>query len=70
MAETVYVQDVSNRRVHKRFREEGVRGLYSLEADSLDTSGAYIVLTAAEMERVEPDDLCRRCFPTVEGVPA
>jgi hypothetical protein len=69
MPTTVYVQDVSNRRVHKRIREDGVRGLYSLEADNLDTSGAYIVLTSAEMERVEPDQLCRRCFARDEGVP-
>lgn len=67
MTTIVYVQDVSNHRVHKRVREDGVRGLYSLEADNLDTSGAYRVLTAAEMERVEPGDLCRRCFPG-EGV--
>lgn len=63
MTTTVYVQDVSNHRVHKRFKEEGVRGLYSLEADNADSSGAYEVLTEAEFERVEPENLCLRCFP-------
>lgn len=71
MAELVYVQDISNGRVHKRFREAGVRGLYSHEADNADSSGAFIVLTASEMEQVDHDSLCRRCFPPeVEGVPA
>lgn len=62
MTTTVYVQDVSNHRVHKRFKEEGVRGLYTLEADNADSSGAYEVLTDAEFERVEPENLCLRCF--------
>lgn len=60
---TVYVRDVSSHRVHKRFKEEGVRGLYSHEADNADSSGAYEVLTDAEFESVEHDMLCRRCFP-------
>ena len=60
---TVYVRDVSNHRVHKRFKEEGVRGLFSLEADNADSSGAYEVLTDAEFAEIEPEMLCRRCWP-------
>jgi hypothetical protein len=63
MATMVYVRDISNHRVHKRFREEGVRGLYSLEADNADSSGAFEVLTDAEFAEVEHGDLCRRCWP-------
>lgn len=66
MTTTVYVRDVSNRRVHRRFKEEGVRGLYSLEADNADSSGAFSVLTEAEFEATEPDLLCRRCWPRDE----
>ena len=66
MTTTVYVRDISNRCVHKRIKEDGVRGLYSLEADNADDSGAFEVLTDAEMSDVEKDDLCRRCWPSVE----
>lgn len=62
MSTTVYVQDVRTRKVHKRVREDGVRGLYAEALDEMDTSGAYIVLTDAEVERLEPESLCRRCF--------
>jgi len=65
----VYVRDITNHHVHRRFRKEGVRGLYSLEADNADSSGAYEVLTDAEMVEVAPEDLCLRCFPKeAEGV--
>ena len=61
MATEVLVRDVVNRRVHIRYRRDGVRGLWGNE-DERDSSGAYTVLTDAEAERVEPGDLCRRCF--------
>ena len=63
MTQTVYVRDISNRRIHKRFREEGVREMWSLEADNLDSSGAFEVLTDAEIADISVEDLCRRCFP-------
>lgn len=66
MATLVLVRDISNHRVHKRFREDGVRGLYSLESDNADSSGAFEVLTDAEAAEIAPDDLCRRCFPKSE----
>jgi hypothetical protein len=62
-AELVYVRDVSNQRVHIRFKRAGVRGLYSLEADNADSSGAYEVLTNAEVENISEEDKCLRCFP-------
>jgi hypothetical protein len=65
--EVVYVQDVKTTRVHKRFHEDGVRGLYAYEAEASDTSGAFTVLTQSEMERIPAEALCRRCFP--EGDP-
>ena len=61
--EEVWVRDVSNKRVHIRIKRDNVRGLYSLESDNADSSGAFEVLTDAERENVSPDDLCRRCFP-------
>jgi hypothetical protein len=68
MATLVLVRDISNHRVHKRFREDGVRGLYSLEADNADSSGAFEVLTDAEVSEVASDNLCRRCFPEGEVI--
>ena len=62
MTTTVYVQDVTDHRVHRRFREDGERGLYAHGAEVPDTSGAYIVLTDAEMERVPAEWMCSRCF--------
>ncbi len=70
MTTTVYVQDVKDHRVHRRYSEFGVRGLRGRE-DEHDTSGAYIVLTDAEMERIPVEWLCRRCFavtPTLEVI--
>jgi hypothetical protein len=61
MMNTVYVQDVKDHRVHRRYSETGVRGLRGRE-DEHDTSGAYIVLTDAEMERIPPEWLCNNCF--------
>lgn len=59
----VHVRDTSSGRVHKRIRVEGTHQLASFEGDNADSSGAYSVLTDAELENVERDDLCRRCFP-------
>lgn len=61
MTTEVLVRDVVKRRVHVRYRREGVRGLWGHE-DERDTSGAYEVLTPAEAENVDPDELCTRCF--------
>lgn len=63
MTTTVFVRDVTNRRVHKRYRHDGDRALYTTEVETPDSSGAYVVLTDAEMAEVEPDALCPRCFP-------
>ena len=65
-AEEVWVRDVSNGRVHVRYKRAGVRGLYSLENDNADDSGAYQVLTEVEKAEVEEDNLCLRCFPRPE----
>ena len=65
MATMVYVRDMSNNRVHKRFKEEGVRGLYSLEADNADSSGVYEILTDAEVADIAAENMCRRCWPEV-----
>jgi hypothetical protein len=65
----VLVRDVVKRRVHVRYRRDGVRGLWGHE-DERDSSGAYEVLTAAEAERVDAGELCPRCFPVPEGVSA
>ncbi len=61
MTVEVRVQDVANGRVHRRFREDGDRSLYST-CEEPDTSGAFIVLTDAEFEQVDAESLCRVCF--------
>lgn len=61
--ETVHVRDTSSGRVHRRFLVKGTHNLASYEGDNADTSGAYSVMTPAELENVERSDLCRRCFP-------
>lgn len=63
----VYVRDISNQRVHKRFRQPGSNLLASFEACNADSAGAYRVLTDVEIERVERDDMCKRCFPQEDG---
>ena len=60
--EVVYVRDMVTRRIHRRVKNEGVRGLYTNEHEGPDTSGVYQVMTAAQMEGAEPYDLCTRCF--------
>lgn len=66
--EVVYVRDVVTRRIHKRIKVDGVRGLYTNEHEGPDTSGVYSVMTATEMEGAEPYDLCTRCW-TYESTP-
>jgi len=67
MTTTVLVRDISNSRVHKRFREDGSSVLASYEGCNADSAGAFRVLTDAEAEHVERDDQCRRCFPRADG---
>lgn len=62
VSEVVYVRDMVTRRIHKRVKSEGVRGLYTNEHEGPDTSGVYSVMSASEMESAEPYDLCIRCF--------
>ena len=66
----VHVRDITNRRIHKRWRYEGRHGLYTSEPESPDTSGAYEVMTPAEVSEAEASDLCRICFAEIEGAPA
>lgn len=63
--EEVIVQDASSGRVHKRFRSEGSKALISYESDNADDAGAYAVLTPVEVEAIEADAFCQRCFPSV-----
>lgn len=63
-AETVTVRDASSGRVHRRYRTETGR-LASLEECNADASGAFSVLTDAEVAAAKADDKCRHCFPSV-----
>ncbi len=63
--EEVIIQDESSGRVHKRYRSEGSKALASHEADNADDAGSYVVLTPAEVEAIEADAFCQRCFPSV-----
>ncbi len=65
MIEEVIIQDESSGRVHKRYRSEGSRSLASHEACNADSSGRFLELEAGEVESVEADALCQRCFPSV-----
>lgn len=58
----IYTQDVSSGRVHKRVRVG--KSLATLEACNQDDAGAAIVLTPVEVEAVEADAFCQRCFPS------
>lgn len=64
MPEIVYVRNNQNQRVHKAFREEGNPRLATFEEDNLDDAVSLTVLTLAEFENVEADDLCQQpcCF--------
>lgn len=62
MTTTVHVRDVKTGRVHKRFREDGQRGLFAFESEAKDTSGAFTILTDAEFEQVDAHALCPRCY--------
>lgn len=70
MTVMVFVRDIVNRRVHKRYRNDGERALYAMEPEAPDSSGAYEVMTDAEIEAIEPGDLCRICFGEIEGLTA
>lgn len=61
--EIVHVRDVSSGRVHQRVRVGPGKPLASFEGCNADAAGAYSVLTDAEVAEVDPDALCRRCFP-------
>ena len=57
--EVVFTRDKSSGRVHKRIRLGD--HLATLEGDNLDEAGLYVVLDT--LADVDPDDLCRNCFP-------
>jgi hypothetical protein len=57
--EVVLTRDKSSGRIHKRVRVGS--GLATLEGDNLDEAGLYDVLVT--LADVDPDDLCRNCFP-------
>jgi hypothetical protein len=61
----VLVRDVKTSRVHKRFRDDGDRALYARGAEADDTSGAFEVMTSAEVEAAAREDFCTRCFDHV-----
>ena len=52
-----YTRDLSSGKIHRR--NEG----QTFEADNLDSAGESEEITAEELEKAEPDDLCERCFP-------
>jgi hypothetical protein len=64
-AEEVLTRDLTNGRVHKRFRIPGLADLQTAEGDNLDQAGAYEVVM--DISETEPADLCRRCFPSAEA---
>lgn len=59
----VLTRDKSTGRVHKRVQIGD--GLATLEGDNLDEAGAYEILTT--LADMDPDDLCRNCFPKEEA---
>ena len=69
--ETLLTRDKSSGRVHGRIRVPGQTVLRTFESCNLDTAGEYEVI--GSVEDVEPDALCRRCFPMerdpFEGTP-
>ncbi len=65
--EVILTRDRSSGRVHRRVRIGDRRGFLVDERCNADQSGAYEVI--ASTEGIEPDALCRWCFPEIEGAP-
>ncbi len=65
--EAILTRDRSSGRVHRRLRIGDRRGFLVDERCNADQSGDYEVL--ASTEGIEPDALCRWCFPEIEGAP-
>lgn len=61
-AQPVYTVDLGSGRVHQRVYIEG--RLLTDERDNLDDAGDFKVIDS--IEGVEPEYLCKRCFPQPE----
>ena len=59
----VIVRDLSSGRFHKRIRVEGQTELASFEGCQADQSGAYQVVEGVTWSSLQPEALCKRCFP-------
>jgi hypothetical protein len=65
--EAILTRDRSSGRVHRRVRIGKSATLLVDERCNTDQSGAYDVIDSTE--GIEPDALCRWCFPEIEGAP-
>ena len=61
----VLVRDVKSGRIHKRYRDDGERALHARGREAGDTSGAFEVMTPAEVEAAAHEDFCPECFDHV-----
>lgn len=57
---TVLTRDLSSGKIHRRTLVGDE--LQSFEDDNLDVAGKYEVITADDLEKAEPGELCSRCF--------
>ncbi len=61
--DSVLTRDLTSGKIHRRTLVGDE--LQSFEADNLDASGKYEVITAEQLADAEPGELCERCFPPV-----
>lgn len=54
-------RDLSSNKLHRRYLRNGQ--LMAYEADNADEAGEGVVVGDDVLERAEPEELCRRCFP-------
>ena len=61
MSTEVVIRDLSSGKLHRRYLVNGQYMAY--EADNADQAGEFVVVGPDVLEKAEPDDLCKRCFP-------
>lgn len=54
-------RDTSSGRLHRRYLVNGQ--IMGYEADNADQAGEGVVVGDDVLERAEPSELCKRCFP-------
>lgn len=59
----VTVRDVSNGRIHRRFKIEGTDELAAFESDNSDQAGEFVIVDVDDLVDSPAEAFCKRCFP-------